>query len=81
MTLQWKEPVPKGYTKAANVVIGYDGGNHSLYGRLLACNQCGMAVIEMSVFVHDQWHVDLNQQSGNLRTASDLINYDHNPPH
>jgi hypothetical protein len=59
---QWKEAVPNGYTKAANVIIGYDGGNHSLYGRLLACNRCGMAVIEKSVLVHDEWHVELSKK-------------------
>jgi hypothetical protein len=59
---QWNADVPLGYQRAANVVVNYDGGNHSLYGRLLNCDTCGTAVLESNVAVHDKWHAELKKQ-------------------
>ena len=62
MAIQWNDPLPVGYQRAANVVVNYDNSHHAFYGRLLACNRCGIAVPEASYTIHDNWHLALDEQ-------------------
>jgi hypothetical protein len=71
----WRTEVPPGYHRAANVVIDYDGGNHSLYGRLLSCDACGSVVLETAFVVHDNFHAELKKEIARLSTASDPRNW------
>lgn len=67
----WRLKAPDGYQRAANVIIDYDGGNHSIYGRLLSCGTCGAAVMETAAMVHDNWHELLQKQLSGLHRGID----------
>jgi len=66
MMVKWNEPVPPGYRKAANVIVEYDAGNHTFYGRLLSCDTCGSAVLETAFVVHDSWHAGILSKTGDV---------------
>jgi hypothetical protein len=70
MTLKnWDNPVPAGYTRAANVVVKYDVGYHTFYGRLLTCDICGSVVAEPNHKMHDNWHEKLDLRLADLNQS------------
>lgn len=44
------------YRIAGTIITSYDGGNHPIYGDVLACRACGALVLPADTSAHDTWH-------------------------
>lgn len=47
---------PGGYTWAARVTTGFDGGNHPLHGDVARCTRCGALLLPADSGRHDMSH-------------------------
>lgn len=55
--------VPKGYSFAARVTIGFDGGNHTLRGDLWKHDHCGCLIFPGDHQAHERFHAELRGQA------------------
>lgn len=66
-------PVAPGYSFAARVTTGFDGGNHPLKGDLAQCARCAALVLPDSQETHDRHHALIDAVAGNLATLNEVI--------
>lgn len=55
--------IPLGYSFAARVTIGFDGGNHALKGDLWKHDHCGCLIFPGDHQVHERFHAELRGQA------------------
>lgn len=48
--------IPPGYSFAARVTTGFDGGNHPLKGDLWKHDECRALILPADRDAHDRWH-------------------------
>jgi hypothetical protein len=56
--------IPSGYSFAARVTVGFDGGYHPLKGDLWKCRSCASLIVPADKDVHERFHALLDSLLG-----------------